>query len=132
MKVPELQDDERAGVKWGRALKDFIERCLERDPTKRPGPNKMMSHPFVRKSETRQPQPDIARFVADVWGWPTPSDTQAAAVTPTTPIAIPIPRAAVRAPMVDADLDADGRTPAERAAAKEREAALGLVGSPSD
>lgn len=69
MKVPELQDDEKAGVKWSRALRDFIERCLEKEPTKRPGPHKMISHPFIRKSETRQPQPDIAKFVADVYGW---------------------------------------------------------------
>lgn len=69
MKVPELQDDEAAGVKWSRALRDFIERCLEKEPTKRPGPHKMISHPFIRKSETRQPQPDIAKFVADVYGW---------------------------------------------------------------
>ncbi|KAJ1018148.1 hypothetical protein NDA16_005014 [Ustilago loliicola] len=65
MKVPELQDDEKAGVKWSRALRDFIERCLEKEPTKRPGPHKMISHPFIKKSETRQPQPDIAKFVAD-------------------------------------------------------------------
>lgn len=69
MKVPELQDDEKAGIKWSRGLKDFIERCLEKEPLKRPGPHKMTSHPFIRKSETRQPQPDIAKFVADVWGW---------------------------------------------------------------
>lgn len=69
MKVPELQDDEKAGVKWSRALRDFIERCLEKEPTKRPGPHKMISHPFIKKSETRQPQPDIAKFVADVYGW---------------------------------------------------------------
>ncbi|EPQ28145.1 uncharacterized protein PFL1_04472 [Pseudozyma flocculosa PF-1] len=78
MKVPELQDDERAGIKWGKALRDFIERCLEKEPTKRPGPNKMISHPFIRKSETRQPQPDIAKFVADVWGWPYLASTVAA------------------------------------------------------
>ncbi|KAJ1017912.1 hypothetical protein NDA13_006523 [Ustilago tritici] len=69
MKVPELQDDEKASVKWSRALRDFIERCLEKEPTKRPGPHKMISHPFIKKSETRQPQPDIAKFVADVYGW---------------------------------------------------------------
>ncbi len=40
MKVPELQDDEQAGVKWSRAMKDFIERCLEKEPTKRPGPHR--------------------------------------------------------------------------------------------
>jgi mitogen-activated protein kinase kinase len=89
MPVPELQDDPQAGVKWGRALRDFVERCLEKDPAKRPGPTKMLSHPFIKKSETRQPQPDIARFIADVWGWPAPppapgSEPSSTAATPTT------------------------------------------------
>ncbi|SJX65472.1 related to MKK1-MAP kinase kinase [Sporisorium reilianum f. sp. reilianum] len=86
MKVPELQDDEAAGVKWSRALRNFIERCLEKEPTKRPGPHKMISHPFIRKSETRQPQPDIAKFVADVYGWsylPTSIASQQQQRTPT-------------------------------------------------
>lgn len=73
MKTPELQDDPEAGIKWSRALRDFIERCLEKDPEARLGPKKMLSHPFVRNSETRQPQPDVGKFVADVWGWPYPS-----------------------------------------------------------
>ncbi|PWY97750.1 Pkinase-domain-containing protein [Testicularia cyperi] len=86
MKVPELQDDDKAGIKWSRALRDFIERCLEKEPAKRPGPHKMTGHPFIRKSETRQPQPDIAKFVADVWGWsylPSTIEQQQQQQTPT-------------------------------------------------
>ncbi|KAN0063914.1 Protein kinase C signaling pathway involved MAPKK protein [Thecaphora frezii] len=104
MKVPELQDDERAGIKWGKALRDFIERCLEKEPTKRPGPNKMISHPFIRKSETRQPQPDIAKFVADVWGWPYLPSTVAAqqqqAADGQTPTQSSAPRGLERIPSV--------------------------------
>lgn len=69
MKTPELQDDAEAGIKWSRALRDFVERCLEKDGERRLGPKKMLTHPFVKKSETRQPQPDVGKFVAEVYGW---------------------------------------------------------------
>lgn len=72
MKVPELQDDEVAGIKWSKALRNFIETCLVKDPARRPGPVKMMGHPFIKRSESRQPPTDIAKFVADVWEWPPP------------------------------------------------------------
>lgn len=70
MKTPEIQDDPEAGIKWSRALRDFIERCLEKQGERRLGPKKMLTHPFARKSETRQPQPDVAKFVHEVHGWP--------------------------------------------------------------
>ena len=169
MKVPELKDDEAAGVKWSKALRDFIERCLEKDGTKRPGPNKMMSHPFIKKSETRVPQPDLGRFVAEVWGWPSP-ESQATSIsthnTPTStdpvhplgrsfslrqapkPDATPTP-AVPSLPALTKDaagkpqlkltnldtiggIDPQGRTAADRTAAKMREADLGLVGSPTE
>ncbi|CAO1614227.1 unnamed protein product [Parajaminaea phylloscopi] len=87
MKTPELQDDPAGGIKWSRALRDFIERCLEKDPEARLGPKKMLTHPFVRKSETRQPQPDVGKFVADVWGWPYPAGCPTAVSTPTSALA---------------------------------------------
>ncbi|KDN39406.1 Pkinase-domain-containing protein [Tilletiaria anomala UBC 951] len=179
MKVPELQDDESVGVKWSKALRDFIARCLEKDGIKRPGPIKMMSHPFVKKSQTRVPQPDLARFVAEVWGWPEP-DSHGSVSTHNTPTSteplLPIGRtfslrqapkpseqvgvAEARAqaaapstssssisarPAPDAPTrlsvaglgpvnlrDLEGRTAADRTAAKMREADLGLVGSPTE
>ncbi|CAO1627645.1 unnamed protein product [Sympodiomycopsis kandeliae] len=88
MKTPEIQDDPEAGIKWSRALRDFIERCLEKEGTRRLGPRKMLTHPFIRKSETRQPQPDVAKFVHEVHGWAYPTTTTAtsasAVSTPTT------------------------------------------------
>lgn len=89
MKVPVLQDDEAAGIKWSKALRNFIETCLVKDPTRRPGPVKMLGHPFVKRSESRQPPTDIAKFVADVWGWPAPNAihsavTSSPTVTPTS------------------------------------------------
>jgi mitogen-activated protein kinase kinase len=162
MKTPELQDDEPAGIKWSKALRDFIERCLEKDGPKRPGPHKMLTHPFIKKSESRMPQPDLARFVAEVWGWP-PPETHASQSTHTTPTSTDPTCSLNRAlsmrpapprPIADAssttsppkappklslpvlqDLssrDLEGRTAADRAAAKMREADLGLVGSPTE
>lgn len=187
MATPELQDDEVAGVKWSKAFKDFIDRCLEKDSVKRPGPNKMLGHPFIKKSESRQPQPDIAKFVADVWGWPYPATCAAEGetFTPTSATAsakagapalsgaagtveafarLPSLRRAPGAPSslslktgraskaptsssppkttvpgtptVTAStpiaiVDPEGRTAEERAAAKMREADVGLVGSPT-
>lgn len=46
------------------------QQCLEKNPESRPAPRKMLTHPFIRKSETRQPQPNVGKFVADVWEWP--------------------------------------------------------------
>ncbi len=174
MKTPELKDDEATGIKWSRGLRDFIERCLEKDGTKRPGPNKMMSHPFIRKSETRVPQPDLARFVAEVWGWSQQPETLSATEAvprsglpadgslnrayslrqaPARPRADGEADSAVEgAASTDTDAkskpaklalpsragsllvirDPDQRTAADRAAAKMREADLGLVGSPTE
>ncbi|PWN45205.1 Pkinase-domain-containing protein [Ceraceosorus guamensis] len=183
MATPELQDDEVAGIKWSKALKDFIDRCLEKDSAKRPGPNKMLGHPFIKKSESRQPQPDIAKFVADVWGWPyppaasasaaegdtfTPTATNASGKTAAPSSATAVAAAFARLPSVRrapgapsnlslktapnppqsprgtvpntptvtastpvAIVDPEGRTAEERAAAKMREADVGLVGSPT-
>ncbi len=48
------------------------------------GSAQMISHPFIRKSETRQPQPDIAKFVADIYGWSyLPSSIASQQQTPT-------------------------------------------------
>lgn len=70
MKTPELKDDEKSGVKWTKAFKDFLDMCLEKDGIKRYGPVKMLNHPFIKKSIMRVPQPNLAKFVAEVWGWP--------------------------------------------------------------
>lgn len=70
MKTPELRDDEKSGVKWTKAFKDFLDMCLEKDGIKRYGPVKMLNHPFIKKSIIRIPQPNLAKFVAEVWGWP--------------------------------------------------------------
>ena len=66
--LPGLQDDEAQGVRWSRALRDFVGRCLVRDGGERAGPHLLTQHPAVRRAEN-VPDADLARFVASVWGW---------------------------------------------------------------
>ena len=39
------------------ALKDFINKCLQPDPNKRPPAAELLSHPFVNESSCTQPDP---------------------------------------------------------------------------
>ncbi|KAK0547333.1 Protein kinase C signaling pathway involved MAPKK protein [Tilletia horrida] len=72
MEIPQLKDDESGtggGVKWTKSMRDFISRTLEKDAAKRYGPGRMLQHPWIKKSRERVPQPDIGKFVSEVWGW---------------------------------------------------------------
>jgi mitogen-activated protein kinase kinase len=73
MPTPELNDDSVAGIKWSRGLRDFIDRCLDKNGETRLGPKKMLTHPFIKKSEARIPPADVGKFVAEVYGWPVAS-----------------------------------------------------------
>jgi mitogen-activated protein kinase kinase len=173
MKTPELKDDQASGVKWTKAFKDFLDNCLEKDGTKRYGPVKMLNHPFMKKSMSRVPQPNLAKFVAEVWGWTyeencndrknPPTRTAPTEDTPLENVDVPgigrvaslriapspnvNPRALKKLQVSregpalkgvdegtsssDKELDSGGRTAAERALAKKREADVGLIGSPT-
>lgn len=184
MRTPELKDDSFAGIKWTRAFRDFIEHCLEKNGAKRYGPSKMLNHPWLKKSMARTPQVDVGKFVAEVWGWTSPS-----AENPSTVLAenvdvpglgrvsslrkapSPLPPApsaknilpglleevpsqqdkvesdACKAPsprfgpglslvtekgaVNENGVDQEGRTPRDRAEARQREADVGLIGSPA-
>lgn len=78
MEVPELKDDPAAGIRWTKMFRDFLEHCFEKDGNKRYGPSKMLNHPWMKKAISRVPQPDVARFVAEVWGWPAAVSSQQA------------------------------------------------------
>lgn len=69
--VPVLQDDEAHGVKWSRAMRDFLDRCLARDGSARPTATALLHHPIAKRGEAI-PSTDMARFVASVWKWPSP------------------------------------------------------------
>ena len=69
--LPTLEDDEAHPIRWSRALRDFLDRCLVRDGAARATPRILLHHPVVRRSESI-PSADMARFVAQVWKWPLP------------------------------------------------------------
>lgn len=66
--LPTLEDDEVHHIKWSRALRDFLNRCLVRDGNERATPRVLLAHPVVKRSEAI-PSGDMARFVASVWKW---------------------------------------------------------------
>ena len=64
--LPTLESNDQ--IRWSRSLRDFVDRCLERDGTKRDSPRVLLQHPLVRRAEMI-PNSDMARFVASVWNW---------------------------------------------------------------
>lgn len=66
--LPQLNDDEARGIRWSRAFRDLVDRCLVRDGRARAGPDILVMHPAVKRS-SQIPNGDIARFVARVWDW---------------------------------------------------------------
>ncbi|GAB5588413.1 Protein kinase C signaling pathway involved MAPKK protein [Umbelopsis nana] len=47
--------------------RDFVATCLIKDPKDRPGPRKMLDHPFLK--QWRGVDVDISSWVKEVWGW---------------------------------------------------------------
>ncbi|ORX42934.1 MAP kinase [Hesseltinella vesiculosa] len=48
--------------------RDFILKCLIKDPLERPGPEVMVNHPFIQK--WAHLTNDITPWLKQVWGWP--------------------------------------------------------------
>jgi len=44
--IPDL----KTPTEWSRELQDFISKCLEKDPEKRPDSNDMLKHPFLKRA----------------------------------------------------------------------------------
>ncbi|TGO27768.1 hypothetical protein BPAE_0037g00540 [Botrytis paeoniae] len=65
--IPKLKDEPDAGIKWSDSFKYFIECCLEKDPTRRASPWRMLEHPWM--VEMRGKRVNMAHFLATVWGW---------------------------------------------------------------
>ena len=64
--LPTLEDTEQ--IRWSRSLRDFVDRCLERDGAIRVAPLTLLAHPLIRRAEHIS-NTDMARFVASVWRW---------------------------------------------------------------
>jgi len=68
MDTPLLADNPNEGIKWTKSIQDFVvNQCLEKDPSKRPGPKELLKHPWILKSESWKP--NLEQWVASVWEW---------------------------------------------------------------
>ncbi|KAK2628448.1 hypothetical protein QTJ16_001551 [Diplocarpon rosae] len=65
--IPKLKDEQDAGIKWTDNFKYFIECCLEKEPSRRASPWRMLEHPWM--IEMRAKRVNMAHFLATVWGW---------------------------------------------------------------
>lgn len=63
--IPKLKDEE--GIKWSENFKYFIDCCLEKEPSRRASPWRMLEHPWM--IEMRSKRVNMAHFLAKVWGW---------------------------------------------------------------
>ncbi|KAG2223158.1 hypothetical protein INT45_011504 [Circinella minor] len=59
--LPNLGDDRSI------ECRDFISKCLIKDPLERPGPERMLEHPFIK--ERADPSQDLASWLKEVWSW---------------------------------------------------------------
>ncbi|KAI9013777.1 kinase-like domain-containing protein [Phycomyces nitens] len=50
------------------ACRDFIEKCLIKDPEERPGPETMLEHTFIKTWS--DPTNSLGSWLKEVWGWP--------------------------------------------------------------
>lgn len=65
--VPKLKDEPEAGIKWSDNFKYFIECCLEKTPSRRASPWRMLEHPWMIEMQSKRVH--MAHFLATVWGW---------------------------------------------------------------
>ncbi|RDW70169.1 map kinase kinase [Coleophoma crateriformis] len=65
--IPKLKDEPEAGIKWSDNFKYFIECCLEKEPSRRASPWRMLEHPWM--IEMRSKRVNMAHFLSTVWGW---------------------------------------------------------------
>jgi mitogen-activated protein kinase kinase len=80
--IPKLKDEPDANIIWSDNFKYFIECCLEKDPSRRASPWRMLDHPWML--DMRSKRVNMSRYLSQVWGWdeqstepPQASQTQA-------------------------------------------------------
>ncbi|KAM0791444.1 hypothetical protein ACM66B_005899 [Microbotryomycetes sp. NB124-2] len=66
MDGPKFDDEPENGIKYTNAFRDFIRLCMDKDPTTRPTPQKLSTHGWIVRSATRQPPPDLGRWVREM------------------------------------------------------------------
>lgn len=60
---PELQNEE--DIKWSASFRHFLKCCLEKDSGKRPPPQMLLSHPWIKRH--RKKPFNMRNFVQQVW-----------------------------------------------------------------
>ncbi|KAL0095097.1 kinase-like domain-containing protein [Phycomyces blakesleeanus] len=55
------------GAHISEECRNFVAVCLTKDPQYRPGPNRMLEHPFIALWENVEM--DLGSWVKEVWGW---------------------------------------------------------------
>jgi len=65
--IPKLKDEPDANILWSDNFKYFIECCLEKDPSRRASPWRMLDHPWML--DMRSKRVNMSRYLAQVWGW---------------------------------------------------------------
>ncbi|KAI4211352.1 MAG: hypothetical protein LQ351_005907 [Letrouitia transgressa] len=65
--IPKLKDEPDHGIKWSGTFKYFIECSLEKEPSRRATPWRMLEHPWMVEMKTKKV--NMAHFLAQVWDW---------------------------------------------------------------
>jgi len=65
--IPKLKDEPAANIFWSDKFKYFIECCLEKEPSRRASPWRMLEHPWMVEMRTKRV--NMARYLTQVWGW---------------------------------------------------------------
>ncbi|KAJ9245362.1 mitogen-activated protein kinase [Paecilomyces variotii] len=65
--IPKLKDEPDHGIHWSDNFKYFIECCLEKEPSRRATPWRMLEHPWM--VDMKNKKVNMAQFVKQVWDW---------------------------------------------------------------
>ncbi|KAK5196721.1 Protein kinase C signaling pathway involved MAPKK protein [Exophiala xenobiotica] len=65
--IPKLKDEPENGIKWSDMFKYFIECCLEKEPSRRARPWRMLEHPWM--VEMKAKKVSMSTFLKQVWDW---------------------------------------------------------------
>ncbi|KAI1814856.1 kinase-like protein [Poronia punctata] len=65
--IPKLKDEPDANIFWSDSFKYFIECCLEKEPSRRATPWRMLEHPWM--VEMRSKRVNMEKYLSQVWGW---------------------------------------------------------------
>lgn len=66
--IPKLKDEVENQIKWSEGMKYFIECCLEKAPSRRATPWRMLEHPWI--VEMKGKKVNMEAFLKQVWDWP--------------------------------------------------------------